>query len=437
MTVRSRSFSLLSVAAALAFCCSCSAQQSSGIPEDQALRVGEWTLSNRDFLDELSQVAANQTYIDARTAGNRGVPFQVFRQGTGEPTPTVAAEFLNERVSFRLAQDELRKRNVTVTDADRRQAIGLLGASLQRSEQQPEQSTSTGGTQRSGPVADSTTGALAEETRQRGQAVLDGFTGSYRQVLLDGVSSLVALQRVLTGVDDLEAKMRELYEMSKEEACVSQILVKPNAEAGRTDPATGQPFVASESEYQTALLRATELRAKIVGGADFYATARESSEDSTKDKGGDLGCRARGAYVDEFDRAVWQLSPGSVSEPVRTPFGYHLIMVRERRIAPFEEARPALEQAVQEAQSEALQQWLNEATRTAKVEVNQAYGRWDPFRGTITPAAGQEPTLTLSPLESVPAGAPGPAGTAGAPTSTSGTQGGPSQPGPSQPGPSR
>ncbi len=148
------------------------------------------------------------------------------------------------------------------------------------------------------------------------------------------------------------------------------------------------------------MLRITEIRTKLAGGADFAATARESSDDSSRDTGGDLGCRPRGAYGDAFENAIWQLPLNTVSDPIKSEFGYHLLLVRERRTASFEEARPSLEQAVAQARGKALQEWLNEATHTAKVEVNPLYGQWDPVTGSTKPTGAQEPSLTLSPLDS-------------------------------------
>jgi len=380
----------------------------SGIPDGVALQVDDWQLSRDDFLDELRQVEKNPRYVEARTLAGGHQQFTVFEPGTDQPDPLVAAEFLNERVSFRLAETELAKRNLTVTDTDRRQAIGLLGASLQRAQSQASSAGSTSTTMPSSPHSTGSGATPADSsgsdaTQQLGQSVLDGFTGSYKQVLLDGLSSLVALQRSLNGGSDPESQLREVYEVAKDEACISHILIRASDNAGKPDPQTGQPIVASEAEYQSALVKATELRAKIVGGADFATVARESSADASKDRGGDLGCRPKGAYVAAFDDAVWSLPPNTVSNPVRTPFGYHLLLVREKRTKSFEEARPALEAALRAQQGEALQQWLTEAARAARVEVNSAFGTWDTSRGTVTPAGGGT-DLTLSPLESTPPG---------------------------------
>jgi peptidyl-prolyl cis-trans isomerase D len=77
--------------------------------------------------------------------------------------------------------------------------------------------------------------------------------------------------------------------------------------------------------------RALALRAEVIGGASFEEVARRESADTVSgSRGGDLGRGARGRFVPEFESAAYALRAGEVSEPVLTPFGYHLIRVDER-----------------------------------------------------------------------------------------------------------
>lgn len=80
------------------------------------------------------------------------------------------------------------------------------------------------------------------------------------------------------------------------------------------------------------LSRVRVLRDSIVrGGADFAAVARAASGDSVSAvQGGSLGTLTRGQTVPTFDRAVWSLPVGQVSEPVASEFGVHLIKVERR-----------------------------------------------------------------------------------------------------------
>ena len=73
-----------------------------------------------------------------------------------------------------------------------------------------------------------------------------------------------------------------------------------------------------------------DLKQKIVGGADFAATAKEHSECPSGGKGGDLGEFGPGQMVREFDDVVFNAAVGEVHGPVKTQFGYHLIEITER-----------------------------------------------------------------------------------------------------------
>ena len=75
----------------------------------------------------------------------------------------------------------------------------------------------------------------------------------------------------------------------------------------------------------------TNLRSEIESGADFEELARAVSEDKgTAENGGDLGTFGRGRMVAPFEEVAFALEAGQVSEPVVTPFGWHLIKVEER-----------------------------------------------------------------------------------------------------------
>jgi peptidyl-prolyl cis-trans isomerase SurA len=60
-------------------------------------------------------------------------------------------------------------------------------------------------------------------------------------------------------------------------------------------------------------------------GADFAALAREHSQDRSAARGGDIGARARGELAPEFEEALFAMTPGQISGPVETEFGFHLV----------------------------------------------------------------------------------------------------------------
>jgi len=125
----------------------------------------------------------------------------------------------------------------------------------------------------------------------------------------------------------------------------------------------------SEADARRRLLG---LRERIVSGADFAALARANSDDSTAARGGDLDWIYPGDTVPEFERALQELKPGELSQPVRTPFGFHLIQVMERRSAELSPERRRLQarQALRERKSDdAFQQWLRQLRDQTYVEL--------------------------------------------------------------------
>jgi peptidyl-prolyl cis-trans isomerase SurA len=104
---------------------------------------------------------------------------------------------------------------------------------------------------------------------------------------------------------------------------------------------------------------------------DFGELARLHSDDASASRGGELGWVYPGDTVPEFERALVNLKAMEVSEPVKTPFGWHLIQVLERRIADASAERKRLEvrKALRDRKSdEAHQEWLRQLRDRAYVE---------------------------------------------------------------------
>lgn len=126
--------------------------------------------------------------------------------------------------------------------------------------------------------------------------------------------------------------------------------------------------VVAESE---AKRRLAEIRERIVKGADFAEQARLQSEDASSVRGGDLGWLSPGDTVPEFEQAMDALKPGEISEPVQSPFGWHLIQVVERRTEDLtkERQRQIARQAIRARKSdEAFTEWVRQQRDRAFVE---------------------------------------------------------------------
>ncbi len=92
------------------------------------------------------------------------------------------------------------------------------------------------------------------------------------------------------------------------------------------------PRAVTSADSAAVRARANALRSRILGGEKFEDVARAESADSgSAANGGDLGKSARGRFVPEFDQAAFGLKVGEISQPVLSPFGYHLIRVDSKK----------------------------------------------------------------------------------------------------------
>ena len=152
-----------------------------------------------------------------------------------------------------------------------------------------------------------------------------------------------------------------------------------------------------EEVHARHILVKTEDEAKAViaeldGGKDFAEVAKEKSQDSNKDDGGDLGWFTKGRMVPEFEEAAFTLEKGAYTKtPVKSQFGFHVIKLEDRRdVQP-----PALDQVqdqvkqlvmrdkylavIEKAKGEEKVEIVDEALRKGYEDANKA------------PEAGQEP----------------------------------------------
>ncbi len=122
-------------------------------------------------------------------------------------------------------------------------------------------------------------------------------------------------------------------------------------EAEYSDASPGDEYNASHILVETEE-EAQSIIEDIEGGADFAAAAREKSTGPSGPGGGNLGWFGAGAMVPDFEAAVIALEVGAVSAPVKTDFGWHVIMLNETRklsVRQFDDVRSDLEQSVRQA----------------------------------------------------------------------------------------
>ncbi|MDF2626782.1 MAG: PpiC-type peptidyl-prolyl cis-trans isomerase [Symbiobacteriaceae bacterium] len=119
--------------------------------------------------------------------------------------------------------------------------------------------------------------------------------------------------------------------------------------------------------------KAEEIAAKAESGGDFAELAKLYSVDpGTAKLGGDLGYFTRTDMVEEFAEAAFSIEPGETSDPVQTEFGWHIILVKDRRSAgllDFDKAHDDLvNRVLAEKQEKAYDQWLAQLEQNARIQ---------------------------------------------------------------------
>lgn len=185
-----------------------------------------------------------------------------------------------------------------------------------------------------------------------GPGILRVFRADYRDELVRRGTLLAALRRdVVKGTTSAR-----YYRSNREE------FVKP----------CSRHLVVSTEEAALAA------RARIRSGAAFAAVAEESSlDEGTAPKGGDLGCNGVGDLTPELDRASIEQDVGVVGPPLRTPAGWQLLLVYERKTPSLAGVRGEVAGAIRELAERRVGRALSERFEDARIEVSDRYGRWD------------------------------------------------------------
>ena len=118
---------------------------------------------------------------------------------------------------------------------------------------------------------------------------------------------------------------------------------------------------------------------KAKHGGKFADLAKQYSEDTTKDKGGDLDWIVRGQTVPEFESVAFSLPKGAISDLVKTQYGFHIIEIIDRQTArtqTFDEVKAAIQAQLQQEKAEQLGETLSaqiadEIRRSGRIPINE------------------------------------------------------------------
>lgn len=254
-----------------------------------------------------------------------------------------------------------------------------------------------------------------DEAKKAAEKEVDTQIGSIKTALGDKYKSTLKeqdlsesdlrsyMQRVLTVYQDMLLKLTDEqvkthYEATKADYSVATLR---HVLVGLTDSA------GKERTDADALKRAQEVKAKLDGGADFAAVAKEYSDDtSTKETGGEYKDKALVDYVAEFKAAAHSLPLNTISEPVKTTYGYHIIKVEGRKDTTFDTLTADQLKALKNAAASAsLETFLEKDLDSLEIKINLpkssaaagsagATATPAPAAGSDTPAATDAPAAT-------------------------------------------
>jgi parvulin-like peptidyl-prolyl isomerase len=260
----------------------------------------------------------------------------------GKLDPSVAAAWLTSLVQTQVAQQAVEKANTKITSADKSQAQNWAD----------------------GFFGDATAFAA--------------FPKAFRDSALARYANVPAYVRTHTKTPTA-ADVRAAYDQSLLRNCASRRYVS-------------HILLASDATAQA-------VAAELAAGGDFKAAALKSSTDTKSgQRGGALGCLDRNSIDATFAAAAASVPVGTVSAPMHTQFGWHIIKVEDvEQALPFDSVKNEIRNDLIEQGPEGTKKLLTLMAGT-KVKVASAYGRWvvKQGRGTVEPPTVTTPTSSTT-----------------------------------------
>lgn len=242
---------------------------------------------------------------------------------------------------------------------------------------------------------------LSQESKKAGvmvdKARIDKELDSYKKnfagdkefaaALAEAGTSEAELRRQIAGNyairDFVEARFKGKAKVSEQEA--KDFYNKNKTRFAQPEMARARHILIMSKEGEAKADRArkreklVQIKKELTGGADFAALAGRFSECPSKAQGGDLGAFGRGQMVKPFEKAVFAMMPGDVSDIVETEFGFHLIKLEEKKPARTVEFAEAKEQIssflAQEKMNEKVEAFLAEVRARADIKIPSQQAR--------------------------------------------------------------
>jgi parvulin-like peptidyl-prolyl isomerase len=281
----------------------------------QRVRFTRWTIGQQ--LDQILQQMGATALTDPASPYNSQYKLL-------SDAPTLGQQVIDSLITVKLVQAEAVRRGITTDDAEvQTQIQAFFGYT-------PDATPAPGADQ---PAPNAT------ELAQNFEATRDNYFGQA------GVAAK------MTQNDVLATFAEQALQIKVFQAITADIPLQAEQRHVR------HILVASEDQAKALL-------PQVGTEAAFAAIAKTNSLDTTNAAvGGDLGWAARGAYVPEFDAAVWSAQPGQAVGPIKTQFGYHLILVVSS------ETRPLSTADLARARDAKYRDWLKQARSNAAVQI--------------------------------------------------------------------
>lgn len=355
-----------------------------GVKNKEAIvKVNDSVITQADYDELFNQTAKNPALkalgLDAKKVDKKGFMYVMIKD-----------KVINELIIKTLIQDEIKKRHITVTNKDTEEALNKIIDEV--------------------------------GSKQKFNAVLKGYGVSlaeFKKDLAEEVK-MKKLVDMLEKVNITEADAKKYYNanLSKfsypDKVRASHILVLANADE-LTELTKAEPKNENLSEAEIKKLvdeqmaeklkRAKELLAQVKKDSTTFAkVAKENSEDVESAKqGGDLGFFAKQEMVESFANAAFSMKPNTISDIVVSPYGYHIIMVTDRKAAgqdSFEKVKQDIISYLEnEKKVKVLENFVETLKKTAKIEyLNPEYNPTD-IQETLQQYAKENAGLSAQPKD--------------------------------------
>ncbi|ENJ6135127.1 MULTISPECIES: peptidylprolyl isomerase PrsA [Bacillus] len=143
--------------------------------------------------------------------------------------------------------------------------------------------------------------------------------------------------------DEADFKNQIKFKLAMNEAIKKSVTEKDVKAHYKPEIKASQILVSDENE-------AEEIKKKLDTGASFEELAKQESQDLlSKEKGGDLGYFNSGRMAPEFETAAYKLKVGQISNPVKSPNGYHIIKLTDKKdLKPYDEVKDSIRKNLEE-----------------------------------------------------------------------------------------